>query len=313
MRLGLQTNKAWSNADYALIRPRLNRPPQMQSALLFQIHGCKHTEAEVAYLRGIGVSHFTLRLSDSIYEPDSQHSGKWRRDPIGYAEDCLRIIRRFYNVGVLDYQVDNEPNIAHTLANYNATEYADWLLAFIQHITNRRMRDGWDLPPGVRLFAPPIAWTDEYPHMPWLEAMKDIIPLFDGISVHTYWQSSRQGRDNILAGPLMWERFGGNYRWYQNRYPGMPIQCHEMGNSIGEQRIGGIPVWTPAQIEGFMIEQYPIWTEFARAAGVEVADIFIGPGATPDWDVFKPTQKVIAAMAQVPHIAPEPWRVRGGI
>lgn len=270
----------------------------MQSALLFSIHGCKHNEAEVAYLRGIGVTHFTLRLSDSIYEPDSTHAFKWRRDAIGYAEDCLRIIRRFYNAGVLDYVVDNEPNISWTLAGYNATEYADWLRVFIEHITNRRMRDGWDLPPGVRLFAPPIAWTDEWPHMPWLEAMRYIIPLFDGISVHTYWQSSRQGRDNILAGPLMWERFGANYRWYMNRYPDMPIQCSEMGNSIGEQKIGGVPVHTPTQIEGYMVEQYPIWTEQARAAGVEVAHIFIGPGATHDWDVFKPTLRVIEAMAR---------------
>jgi hypothetical protein len=273
---------------------------------LYSIHGCKHNEGEVAYLRGIGVKHFTLRLSDSIYEPDATHTMKWRRDPVGYAEDCLRLIRRFYNAGVLDFIVDNEPNISHTLAGYTAQEYADWLLTFIEHITNRKMRDGWDLPPGVRLFAPPIAWTDEFPHMPWLEAIKHIIPMFDGVSVHTYWQSSRQGRDSILAGPLRWERFGANYEWYINQFPDMPIQCNEVGNSIGEQKINGVPVWTPQQIEGFMVEQYPIWLEYAQKAGVEAAHFFIGPGATPDWDVFKVTPRVGAYMAQVPIIPPFP-------
>lgn len=334
MRIGIQTNRSWSNEDYQLIAPRTDRPPQMQSVLLFHIAGCKHTEAEVAYLRGIGVTHFTLRLSDSIYEPDAQHVSKWRRDSIGYAEDCLRIIRRFYNVGVLDFVVDNEPNISWSLPKpkpWNemsleekaewlkgyakaAQDYADWLRTFIEHITTRKWHDGYDLPPGVRLFAPPIAWTDEWPHMPWLEAMKDIIPLFDGISCHTYWQSSRQGRDNILAGPLMWERFGANYRWYMNQYPDMLIQCNEMANSIGIQEIDGVPVWTPQQIEGFMVEQYAIWTEKAREAGVEVVHIFIGPSATEDWDVFKPTPKVVSAMAQVPPVPhEEAWRRAGGI
>lgn len=292
MLSGLQTNAEWKDVDYALIRPTLLHPPQFTSAKVYQTHGTRHNEGEIDTLRGVGIRHFIMRLGDSMYEPDSRHPHKWWRDPVGYAEDCLRTIGRFTKVGVLDYILDNEPNITHTQAGHTAQEYALWLLEVIGYIRDRNWRDGWDLPPNARLFAPPIAWTDEYPHMPWLEALADAFTEFAGLAVHSYWQSSRVGREAILAGPMRWERFGANYEWYAEQYPGKPIMISEYGNSIHEQG-----KHTAEQVEAFRMEQYPLWLEFARRCPqVEAAHVFISAGCTPDWRGFAITPSVARAM-----------------
>lgn len=317
MLLGLQTNKAWGDLDYQLIRPRLNQPPQFQSVLLYSIHGCKVQEPEIAYLKGVGIQHMVMRLQETIYEPDANHPSPWLRDPVGYAEDCLRVIARFVRVGVLDYVVGpNEANIYYQGTDMTPTRHAEYLQVFINHIRTRRMRDGYDLPQLVRLGLPPVAWIDEYPHMPWLMSQKGIARAFDFLPTHTYWQSSRTGRDSILAGPLTWERFGGNYRWYQAWMPGMPIMATEVGNSIHEKTDShGVPVWTPAQVQAFRLEQYPIWNALAADAGVEACHYFISAGATIDWTGYKLNPQLASTMAQSPHSAPVPeaWRVRGGI
>lgn len=291
MLLGLQTNSAWGPADFELIRPNMVEPPLFQSAKLYQTAGCRHTEAEVETLRDLGIQHFVMRLGDSIYEPDHQHLTKWRPTPEQYAEDCLRLIVRFRRVGVRDFVLDNEPNITWTKQGYTPREYAGWLLSVITYMRDRNWRDGWDLPPDVRLGLPPIAFTDEYPHMPYLVELRPAVPFFDFLAVHSYWQSSRKGLESILKGPLRWQRFGGSYELYREMWPGMPIQITEWGNSIHEQG-----VWTPQQVAGFRREQYPIWVAFARKYA-EACHFFISSGATPDWDGYKIGVDIAVAMA----------------
>lgn len=293
MLLGIQTNKAWGQADFDLILPA-GQGPRFKSAKLYQIHGCRHSEAEVMMLRRLGVEHFTMRLGDSIYEPDSAHPTRWLRDPVGYAEDHLRLIVRFRAAGVRDYIIDNEPNITWTRMGMGFTpqQYAQWLDTMIRYMRHRRMYDGWDLPADVRIGYPPIAWTDEYPHMPYLEALTDVAHQFDFLAVHSYFQSDRLGLDNILAGPLRWERFGANYLWYMRKWPGIPVQVAEWGNSVHERG-----VFTPEQVSYLRAIHYPIWLQYAEREGVEASHVYIGPGATDDWAGFKVTEDVARAMA----------------
>lgn len=318
MLLGLQTNNPWSPADFGLVRPRLDEPAQFQSAKLYFSEGTKHNEGEVRKLRELGISHFVLRLSETFYAPDEGHPTYWLRDPIGYAEDCLRVIARFVRAGVYDYILGpNEPNIYYADKGIGPARHAAYMRTVLAHMKGRKMRDGFDLPDGVRVGLPPIAWTDEWPHMPWLEATRELAELSDLLYVHSYWQSSRTGRDNILAGPLNWERFGGNYRFYQGWCPGKPIMCVEFGNSIHEKRMEGttLPLFTPQQVEAFRIEQYPIWLELAEAAGVEAAHVFISDGSTPDWAGFRIGPHVARVMAHslaTPRLQGQSRRLSGG-
>lgn len=289
---GLQTNNPWRNLDYSLIRPRTNLPPQFQSALLYQTHGTRHNEAEIANLKGTGITHFVLRLPETIYEPDAQHPQPWLREPIGYAEDVLRTIARFVRAGVLDYVVGpNEANIFYHGTGMTPTKHAEYLQTFITHIRTRKMRDGYDLPEGVRLGLPPVAWEDKYPYMPWLGAQVDVAQQFDFLPVHTYYQSGRHGRTSILQGPLRWQQFGANYEFYQGWQSGMPIMVTEWGNSIHVQGI-----LTPEQVQELRMEDYPIWLEVTANAGIEAAHVFISEGATPDWTGFKINPALAAVM-----------------
>lgn len=314
MRLGYQTNAAFTPDDYNMIYDTENERARFTSVKLFQTHGCRHTEADVERLRGVGVEHFLLRLGDSIYEPDANHDTKWRPEPEQYGEDCCRLIARFVKANVFEFQLDCEPNIIEAEQGFTPDDYARWLARVVGYMLSRKWHDGNDLDPRVRLGLPPMSMAVEHHPWEWYAPLKGIARRFHFLCTHPYWQSSRTGRENILAGPLR-ERWGGaiyeeirDFMRIEGQ-PDMPQKATEWANSIHlkTQKINGFdyPVWNASQVDAFRREQYPIWLEFAQAAGyMEDCYFFTGPGSTDDWDGFKPSMAVARVMAAAVAILP---------
>src|SRR5687767_2020188 len=75
------------------------------SAKLMATDGTMHSPFDVIELAEAGAKHFCVRLPDTVL-PDG--TIPHFRD---YAVRCAGLIADFYDAGVLDYQVDNEPNL----------------------------------------------------------------------------------------------------------------------------------------------------------------------------------------------------------
>ncbi len=257
---------------------------RFQAAKLSVYQGTQHTVGDALRLRAMGLAKITMRLWDSLEYADN---------PDGYSEKCIATVQEFAGAGVFDYQLDNEPNVSWLSAGKTAGEYREWQGRVIDHLAGAGR-----LPAGVRFGFPPMCFTPQWKPYEWLGALIDIAPHFQFLCVNSYWQSDRQGRTNILAGPMTWAQFGGNCEFYGHWQAGMPIQLTEWANSIHEQQIGGQPVFTPAQVDAFRREQYPIYLEWlATHPSVEVAFVYISRGATDQWGGFKFPIDVADAMA----------------
>lgn len=261
-----------------------------------------HSPAVVPLLRALGVEHFLVRLPNSIADtnyPDTLY------EPWVYADVCVSYIRAFRVEGVLDFQMDCEPNITHALIGRSPDQYVDWLLEAISSIWGHR-----NLPNDVRIGFPPMSMAEKHRPFDWLGPLIEVAPRFGFLCVNSYWQSNRQGRTHILQGPLTWRQFGGACEWYHDWQPDMHIMITEYGNSIHEQTIDGVPVYNPGRMEAFRREQYPIYLEWlAGHPYVESAYVYISPGSTPDWAGFRVSPTVAHAMAtaQVDGKAQSQW------
>lgn len=279
-------NDKFLTDDYDLIYDRDRKRLRFDAVKLMHNQGTQHTEAEIVELRGLGVQHFTMRLWDSV---------PYAEDPHGYAEACIETVKRFAQVGILDYQVDNEPNISWHDMGAGPVDYQKWLAQVIEYLTQTPR-----MPAGVRWGFPPFSFGEEWRPYDWLGPLIDIAPLFDFLCVNSYWQSDRHGRSNILAGPMGDMRFGGNFEWYLDWQDDMPIQITEWANSIHEQKINDVAVFAPSLVDAFRREQYPIYVEWlASHPRVEAAYLFISRGATDRWGGFKFPVSVADAMAEV--------------
>ena len=243
-----------------------------------------HTIADVTNARSRGVKRFLVRLPDSVWKhPDGREYIPSFSD---YGDSVVERALYFYQAGLTDGQVDNEPNISWKAHNLGPWVYRAFMLDVLNYIRPR-------LPADYRLGFPSVSFATEWMPMEWLAPMRDLADRFDFLCINSYWQSGRTGTANILAGPMTWLQFGGNVTWYETWLPGKPIQVAEWGNSIHEQ--GG---HSPAQIEAFKMEQYPLYLKWLNGhRAVEAAYCFIGPGATQDWEGFKVSPAVAHAIA----------------
>lgn len=243
-----------------------------------------HTLDDVARLRALGVEHFTVRLPDSVWP---RLNGEYIPSFFDYANQALKSIAYFYHgAGITDMTIDCEPNISwrpHT--GYGPWQYRAWLTDVLGYLRPR-------VPAAVRLGLPPMSFAERYEPLKWLGPLIDTATACDFVCVNAYWQSNRQGRENILAGPMTWRQFGGCVEWYHDWQPELPLQVVEWGNSIHEQ-----PWFTREQVDAFRREQYPLYVEYLRGLGyVEAAHVYL-VGGTPDWEGFRVTPAVARAMA----------------
>lgn len=269
-------NSFFTEADYAL-----TALARFKSAKLMWYHDFDTIDR----LRTLGVTHFTVRLPDSVQR--NVQGQEYVPSYWDYSDLLIeRILYFFHGRGITDFQLDNEPNITWALQGFGPYEYR-W---FLQH-TLGYLRP--KVPSQVRLGFPPFSFADEYKPHQWLGPQIDTAPLFDFLCVNSYWQSSRQGETNILAGPMTWHQFGGNCQFYADWQSEMPLQLVEYGNSIHEQG-----VYRPEQVTAFRREQYPIYLRWLDGFPyIESAHVFI-VGGSPTWVGFQVAPSVADAIGQ---------------
>ena len=254
---------------------------------LGRFRACKvmhyHNHADVVTLRSHGVQRIMVRLPDSVFQRSD--GTQYIPSYSDYGDALIERALYFYQAGVREGQVDNEPNISWRPHKLGPWDYRAFMFDVLEYIRPR-------LPLDYRLGFPSVSFADQWMPMEWLAPQRDLAERFDFLCVNSYWQSGRVGAANILAGPMTWSQFGGNCAWYETWLPGKPIQIAEYGNSIHEQ--GG---HTDAQLLAFKMEQYPLYLRWLSGhSAVEAAYCFIAPGATNDWAGFRVTPQVAAAM-----------------
>lgn len=229
----------------------------------------------VLMLADRGAEHFMVRLPDSTLATGRIPSYQ------DYARECVETVQKFYDTGITDYQLDNEPN----LQAWGAGEYWEYQWYIAQVITEMRSA----LPRDVRIGLAPLAWTalsDEL-KTSWLNALIDVAKRCDFVCVNSYWQST-------TGTSILWEQFGGNAAAIARWLPKKPVVVAEYGTSISARTVPPAP--PPEAVEALMTAQYPIWLAWARSVGyIEAAYAFI-LGGTDDWSGFRLTDPVVKAM-----------------
>lgn len=234
-----------------------------------------HTEADVVRLRSLGVQYLLMRLPDSVAE-----GGRWRGDR-EYADLCIALIRRFYPLGVRDYQLDNEPNLTWSLQKASTWR---WLMERVVNL----IRQSPDVPRDVRLGLAPLSWkpaTWQSVEQVWIPEQRLVQHQYDFFCVHAYWQKSSHYNS---------PSFGGNVtHWHDVLLdPTKPLIVTEWASSVHE-----IAGWTAEQAERERLAIYPQWLRWvATKPYVESAFCYI-LGGTADWQGFQPTDRVLRGFA----------------
>jgi len=268
-------NASWTSED----RCRL-RVSGLQAVELMAPHT---TEADVVQLRGLGVSYFLMRLPDSV----EGATGRWKGDH-EYANECIGYIKRFYPLGVRDYQLDNEPNLV-----WPEGEAHSW--RFLLNLVVRLIRSSPDVPRDVRLGLAPLSWTPATwasVENVWIPQQRMIQDMHNFVCVHSYWQKGKHYND---------PSFGGNVTHWHDSLLGSsrPYVITEWASSVHE-----VPGVTPQEAEALRIMQYPQWLRWVAertyqpAQGtsyVESAFLYI-VGGTTDWVGFHPSDKILRSL-----------------
>lgn len=267
---------------------------KFRSVKLMHTQDCMHTPADARAIRDLGVEHLVVRLFNTREPNRGAYPAWW-----AYADRCITIIWWFYTeVGVRDFELDNEPNEegAWDSLQFSPGAY-QWYMRFVVE----RIRE--HVPGDVRLISPALsfnpglwsynpnnktAWVlDEWlAAYQWTEGgrVPSLLQIFDVIGDHPYWNSERQMRDGS---------YGRSYEQMHERSGGKPVGCTEYAHS-GHRT--GMP---PQEVERQRIEQYPVWLREADAYRYVLwSHLFISPGSNSDWQGFWPTQDVSRAMGR---------------
>lgn len=288
MQNGLHApNAVFTAEDYSALQAG-----KFTASKLLSITGCQHSIADAVQLRDAGLDEIVLRL------PDSHRADGTIPDALAYANGCIGVILNCYhNAGIRAYQMDNEPNWTWTTREYGPWQYQWWIKRVVSIVKP-------SVPADVVLIAPPLSfapalWT-RGPQNPtelilddWLAAYQwtdahrqtSLWGVFTQASANCYWQSEKQMYD---------PSFGAIYDQVHERSGGMPVCVTEWASSQHE-----LPNQTTEEIEAARASQYPKWLRAAKDAGyVTSAFLYISPGATPDWQGFVPTARVLTSVSR---------------
>ncbi len=191
-----------------------------------------------------------------------------------YAARCARHIQWMHDrANAWDFQLDNEPQYQHAWGPGAAWQWQAFMTDVIPDLKRQ-------MPAGCRLGFTPLS----HPALDlWLTATKRVAALCDFVCVHSYWQAADHRWHSGL---------GGNAPAFHAWLPDKPVVVTEFGSSISEAR----PALAPAEVEARMVAEYPGWLEWAAGLGyIEAAYVYL-VGGTPDWEGFRVTRAVAAAM-----------------
>lgn len=234
-----------------------------------------HSSLEVATLRVVRPDvYLMVRLPDT-----GQYSAS--------VSECVgawgNVIRHGLQVGIHDYQADNEPQLQdawrgkpwlwrwfyeQVLLGVRATVPGQYRLGLAPLTYSPSL---WDTLPEWRKM---LVWRD-----PANPSHRSLSQLCEFACANAYWQSDRQMRDKGFGGTFM----------DVHELTGLPVSVTEWGCSLTDK----IPRPTDEVIQAEMLRQYPEWLLWAGSFSyVESAFMFI-LGGTEQWRGFWPSDRVL--------------------
>ena len=231
-----------------------------------------HTQDDVWDLAQKGCEHFLVRLPDST---DGQ-----RLKGIGeHARECRAVVERFYEAGVVHFQLDNEPNLL-AWGPDRQWEY-QWFLSMVVSELQTV------LPSDVKLGLPPLAWTalSDEQKASWLKALTNVARRMSFICVNSYYQSK-------TGNSMLWTQFGGSAQTFHEWMPTKPIMVTEWANSLTQ--LAEPP--PQEEIARYMVAQYPRWLEWAASQPYIHSTYVYLIGGTEDWRGFRIDGAIADAM-----------------
>lgn len=158
--------------------------------------------------------------------------------------------------GVDYYEVHNEPNLPWEWSG-SREAFVVWIEAQLNALKTAH--------PWARWCFPGMAVTDKYPYRDWWAACAWVIPQFDALGVHCYWQEGNWDHPD----------FGRAYEHAHAAFPNMPIIVTEFGDSTVRR--------SPAEKLPGILEWYRALPEYVLGSALFIL------GGTSDWTGGNPT------------------------
>lgn len=248
-RVGLhaRNDRYFSEHDYAMIRRARIETLKMMSFTDTSVF--KRLRSENPDIE------FIVRLYDDRFNRDARPS------PSHFLAKMVPIIARLKPYAS-KFEIHNEPNHVDGIEGWgpsdnHARSFRAWYLAVLQALKSTF--------PWAKFGFPGLALN--YPHrdLPWLDICRDAVHASDWLGCHCYWQ----------YGNMLSVNWGLRCERYHERFPDMPIEITEFGNS------------TPNLPRAEMAQQYiRYYQELNKLPYLGSASSFIASSPDPAWAPF---------------------------
>jgi N-acetyl-anhydromuramyl-L-alanine amidase AmpD len=198
---------------------------------------------------------FIVRLHDDRLNRDSRPS------PAQFVARMVPIVN-LLKPYTTKFEIHNEPNHVQGIEGWgpsddNARSFRSWYMQVLSALKSAC--------PWAQFGFPGLALN--YPHrdLAWLDICRDAIQASDWLGCHCYWQ----------YGNMMSDHWGLRFKLYHQRFPNMPIEVTEFGNS------------TPNLPREEMARQYvQYYQELNKYPYLGSANSFIASSPDPTWIEF---------------------------
>jgi N-acetyl-anhydromuramyl-L-alanine amidase AmpD len=283
VRVGLHARNDvhFTEPDYALVRTARIETLKMMSFTDPGVY--ERLRRENATTNG-GIE-FIVRLYDDRIGRDSRPS------PAAFVDKMVPVIKALKSY-VSKFEIHNEPNHVDGIEGWGASDenarmFRDW---YLQVLAGLKAACPW-----ARFGFPGLALSHPHRDLVWLDICQEAILASDWLGCHCYWQYGNMLKDD----------WGLRFKLYHERFPRLPIEITEFGNS------------TPNLPREKVAEQYP---EYYQAINhypyLGSASAFIASSPDPTWGLFVWLREggdmlpVAHAVREMPRtaqeVAPEP-------
>jgi len=248
-RVGLHARNdiLFPEADYRLVRKARIETIKMMSFTDISVYR--------RLLRENPGIEFIVRLYDDRLRYDS------RPAPADFAAKMVPIINRLKPY-VTKFEIHNEPNHAEGVeawgsSDQQARSFRSWYLQALPALK--------EACPWAKFGFPGLAPNSPHRDLEWLDICRDAVLASDWLGCHCYWQ----------YGNMMKDDWGLRFKLYHERFPNMPIEITEFGDS------------TPNLPREQIAKQYArYYQELNRYPYLGSASAFIASSPDPKWVLF---------------------------
>lgn len=248
-RVGLHARNDvhFTDGDYHLIRAARIETLKMMS----------HTDPSV-YKR-LRSEFPGLELIVRLY--DDRVRNRSRPDPASFVAKMQPVVQSLRPYAV-KFEIHNEPNHAEGIEGWGASDadarsFLSWYMSVLRSLKKAC--------PWAKLGFPGLALNWPHRDLEWLSICQEAVRASDWLGCHCYWQ----------YGNMLSDEWGLRFKLYHQRFPGLPIEITEFGNS------------TPNLAPDDMASQYVrYYQELNKHSYLGSASAFIASSPDSAWAPF---------------------------